>query len=226
MPPDFPMTSYQDVEKTVSRYLAALGSDAASVPGFSGYAGGWNGLVIRFRAADEYAASAVASLTTLAGSPPNEDRFLQERDLFGFFANAVATVESCCFGIYHIGSMAKPEFFLKSPDEVAVKPTATAFAAAFTGSVLHTTLYRLLGDDSWRRLKTIRNLLIHQQSPGRTIYLGTAPYVPPPAEWTGLGLALDATLVEPHRRWLGGEVCRLIDATLDFVQAHLTTPRP
>jgi hypothetical protein len=100
------------------------------------HGGGWNGLAVRFRAADEYAASAIHLLTTLPGSPPNEDRYAEERELFGFFANAVAAIESCCFAIYHVGLMAQPPFFAKPPDEVTLKATATAVANAFPGTRL------------------------------------------------------------------------------------------
>jgi hypothetical protein len=92
MPADFPHATYMAVEGRISHHLE--GRDAGKVAGFSGYAGGWNGLAVRFRAADEYAARAIHLLTTLPGSPPNEDRYAEESALFGFFANAVASVES------------------------------------------------------------------------------------------------------------------------------------
>jgi hypothetical protein len=48
---------------------------------------------------------------------------------------------------------------------------------------------------------------MHQaSSPGRTVYVSlgavAAGYEVPPAEGTGLGIALDQSLVEPHRVWL------------------------
>jgi hypothetical protein len=120
------------------------------------HGGGWNGLAVRFRAADEYAASAIHLLTTLPGSPPNEDRYAEDRELFGFFANAVAAIESCCFAIYHVGLMAQPPFFAKPPDEVTLKATATAVANAFPGKRLAAVLAHLNGDAAWREVKQIR----------------------------------------------------------------------
>ena len=153
------------------------------------HGGGWNGLAVRFRAADEYAASVIHLLTTLPGSPPNEDRYAEERELFGFFANAVAAIESCCFAIYHVGLMAQPPFFAKPPDEVTLKATATAVANAFPGTRLAAVLAHLNGDAAWREVKQIRNIFMHQaSSPGRTVYVslgaGAAGYEVPPAEWT------------------------------------------
>jgi hypothetical protein len=229
MPADFPHATYMAVEARISHHLAAHkpGVDAGTIPGFSGYAGGWNGLAIRFRASDEYGASAIHLLTTLPGSPPNEDRYAQERDLFGFFANAVAAVESCCFAIYHLGLMAQPRFFTKLSDEVDWKDTTTSVADAFGGSRLDQVLARLRGDAAWRDIRDVRNMLVHRaSSPGRTVYAATAEavaagYVVPPAEWTGLGIALDRSLVEPHRVWLGQTVERLIGATDDFMSREL-----
>jgi hypothetical protein len=224
MPADFPRATYMAVEGRISQHLE--GRDPGQVAGFSGYAGGWNGLAVRFRAADEYGARAIHLLATLSGTPPNEDRYAEESALFGFFANAVAAVESCCFAVYHMGLMAQPPFFSKPPDEVNVKATATAVANGFPGSLLAGVLARLNGDAAWREVKKIRNIFMHQaSSPGRTVYVTAgrvaADYVPRPTEWTGLGIPLDRSLVEPHRVWLGQTIERLIGATDDFVSKEL-----
>jgi hypothetical protein len=73
MPADFPHGTYMAVEARISQHLE--GRDAGKVPGFSGYAGGWNDLAVRFRSADEYGARAIHLLTTLPGTPPKEDRY-------------------------------------------------------------------------------------------------------------------------------------------------------
>src|ERR1700730_17430274 len=115
MPADFPKATYQRVEEHISRHLE--GTNAGTVPGFFGYAGGWNCLAIRYRSADEYASSALSTLAT-PGSLSNEERYAQERDLLGFFANTVSALESCCFGAYHLGVMTKSPFFGKPAEEV------------------------------------------------------------------------------------------------------------
>jgi hypothetical protein len=73
MPPDFPLAKYRSVENQLSRHLAARQMDAAAVPGFFEYAGGWNALVFRFRAAHEYGSSAALSLAREQGSLQNEN---------------------------------------------------------------------------------------------------------------------------------------------------------
>ncbi len=219
---DFPKTTYMEVESQVSRYLSTLGVDAATVPGFAGYAGGWNALIMRFRAADEYSMSAIEWLTTQPGSPANQVRFTQERDLFGFFAQAVSAVESCCFATYHIGRLARPTHFGLPPESVTARASAVAFSSAFPSTPLDVALASLTASAEWKRMRDIRNMLIHRESPGRTVFLGSGPgYTPRPAEWTGLGTTLDAPLVELPRQWLAQETQELVDATHDFVLAEL-----
>ncbi len=219
---DFPKAKYMDVELQVSRHLSALGVDAATVPGFAEYAGGWNALIMRFRAADEYGTSAVQSLTTQPGSPANEERFAQERDLFGFFAQAVSAVESCCFAGYHIGRLANSSEFRLPPEKVTVQATAGAFSSAFPRGSLDVALASLTASADWKDMTHLRNRLIHRESPGRTVFLGSGPgYSAPPGEWTGLGITLEARLVETPRHWLAQEIEELVNATYDFVLAKL-----
>lgn len=217
MPADFPKAAYQGVEAHISQHLE--GVNAGTVPGFFGYAGGWNGLVIRFRAAAEYASLALPTLAT-PRSLSNEERYAQERDLLGFFANTVSAVESCCFAVYHLGVMTKSPFFGKPAEEVNVKATAAALSTAFSGSALDTVLSGLKHDATWRRINNIRNILVHRESPGRTVFVGTGSYQSPPAQWTVHGVALDESLVRPNREWLGQTVIQLVRATDDFVRSQ------
>jgi hypothetical protein len=50
---DFPKADYMEVERRIAVHMASLGVGATPVPGFAGYIGGWHGLIMRFRAADE-----------------------------------------------------------------------------------------------------------------------------------------------------------------------------
>lgn len=218
MPSDFDMTSYLAIERQLSQYLE--GSDAGNVPGFSQYAGGWNAVVIRFRAADEYGAAAAASLAVWQGSLANEDRYVQERDLFGFFANVVATMDSACFSLYHMGMIAKSPCFTRPPEEVTIRATTSAISAGFPGTAVDRFLTALTADSMWMKVKARRNILLHRESPGRTFFVGAGAGVPAAhAAWTTYGDALDASLVEPYRSWLGAAVGRLAAAILEWVQA-------
>lgn len=73
---------------------------------------------------------------------PVEDRYRQERALFGFFANAMSTVGSCCLGVYHIGRMTYPSAFTANERSVTVESTENAIAAVFPRETLAAELAR------------------------------------------------------------------------------------
>jgi hypothetical protein len=220
---DFPKADCMEVEQRIAAYIARLGADATTVPGFAGYAGGWNGLIMRFRAADEEGSVASKSLARHQGGLSTEDRYFQERALFGFFANAMSAIESCCFTIYNLGRMRQPTLFTVSDRDVNVGVTADAVATAFPGTPLVAELSALRVDGNWLSLKNIRNTLVHRESPGITIFMSLAGAPPPPpAEWTGRGVVLEPALVDNPRAWLGGAITRLVGVTLAFVRAPLT----
>jgi hypothetical protein len=214
---DFPRADYMEVERRIAAYVGRLGVNPATAARFAGFAGGWNGLVMRFRAADEEGLFASTSLARFQGDLSAEDRYLQERALFGFFANAVSAVESCCFSIYHLGQMRQPTAFTEPDCGVTVGVTAAAVATAFRGTPLNTELSNLSGDGNWLSLKKIRNTLVHRESPGITIFIGAAGTPPRPAEWTDRGVVLEPALVDDPRAWLGAAITRLVGVTLTFV---------
>jgi hypothetical protein len=217
---DFPRTSYQAVEKRVAAYVGSLPASASPVPGVSEFFGGWNALILRFRATDEFRAAAIGSLGQ-GGAPPNDVRYEQERDVFGFYANVLSTVESCSYAIYHLARVAGVSGFDRKPREVTVWATATAVATSLPGSPLDVALHGLISSSAWDDLREVRNILLHRESPARTIYMGTDGATVPPAEWTALGLALDATLVEVPRAWLGTTTQQLVEAAEAFAVASL-----
>jgi hypothetical protein len=218
---DFPKADYMEVERRIAVYVASLGVDAAPVPGFAGYIGGWHGLIMRFRAADEDRSFATKFLARLQGDLSAEDRYLQERALFGFFGNAMSAVECCSFTIYHLGRMRCPTRFAASDRKVDVSLTAAEMAKVFPGTPLGAELSALNADRTWLRLKEIRHTLVHRESPGITIFNGAAGAAPArPAEWTGHGVVLEPALVDDPRTWLGVAVTRLVITTLAFVSAN------
>lgn len=218
---DFPKAAYMEVEQRIAASIGGLSVDAAAVRGFAGFAGGWHGLIMRFRAADEDGSVATKFLARLQGDLSAEDRYLKERALFGFFANAMSAVESCCFAIYHLGKMKEPNLFTASDRNVNIGVTADAVATAFPGTPLTAELSTLRVDGNWLCLREIRNTLVHRESPGITIFASTvgAP-PPPPAEWTGRGVVLHPALVDDNRAWLGTAITRLVGVMLAFVSGN------
>ena len=217
---DFPEADYIEVEQQVAGYVARLGVSAPRPEGFAGFLGGWNALTMRFRAAAEESLAARMFLVRSQGDLSAEDRYLQERALFGFFANAMSAVESCCFTIYHLGQMRQPTFFALPDDRVTVSVTSDAFALAFPGTQVDVELSALKVAPDWLNIKSIRNTLVHRESPGITIFAGAGTMPVRPAEWTGREVVLEPSLVDIPRAWLGTAVARLVGTTLDFVKTN------
>jgi hypothetical protein len=131
----------------------------------------------------------------------------------------MSAVESCCFTIYHLGQMNQPSLFPAPAHQVNVSATAAAVATAFPGTPLEAELSAMVIHQTWRDLKTIRNTLVHRESPGITIFMSTVGALPPPpAEWTGRGVVLEPALVDDPRIWLGAAITRLVGVTLAFVR--------
>ena len=196
--PDFPKATYLAVEQHVSAYLTAKRV-------VSPYTGGWDGLILRFRAADE---DGVAAAALLAGSTTltDDERYSPERSLFGFFVNATSAVECCCFAIYHLGRMVLPSSFNAPEHGINVNTTATAVKMALPCTPLDRALSALLRDPNWRSVRSARNMLVHSASPRK---------------WTGRGIVLEPALVTGPRTWLGQAVTGLVDATFGFVTTNL-----
>jgi hypothetical protein len=189
---------------------------------FKGFAGGWNGLIMRFRAADEYAVAASGSLARQHGSLSGEERYQQERTIFGFFASSMSAIECCCFSIYHLGKMSIPAAFAESARGIKVSTTATAVVRSYPTTQIAQRLTSLQADSKWTDLGEIRNTLLHRESPGITFHASTtAAPPPPPAEWSDRGVVLQPAMVNGPRTWLGSTVTDLVDATLDFVTSEL-----
>ncbi len=221
VPADFPKTDYMEVEQRLSTYLGGLGVSAGGIRGFSGYAGGWNAVILRFRAASEDCIAAASLLACNQGSLSNEQRYQQERSLLGFFVNAQSAVESCCFAVYHIACMRNPGAFLLEEHHVNPNSAQHAIAPEYPGSTLAAELTNLAGDTTWKQIKHIRRVLFHRMHPPTTFFIATLGAPPPrPAEWTGRGVVLEPALVIDRRGWLGAAISGLVGATLDFVKTQ------
>jgi hypothetical protein len=99
MPSDFPVADYDSVHKKVQPHAQT----AADI--YEQFGGAWNALSYRFLAVAEYEAAFDASLTSVGSSPVPTERYRQERDLFGFFSNGFAVLETAFYGLFSLGAL-------------------------------------------------------------------------------------------------------------------------
>jgi hypothetical protein len=228
MPSDFPTVLYNAV---AGRLGGRYQSQNPVVWGE--YAGGWNAVAIRFRTtagADERFTASIKRTP----APPHDERQAQEEDLFAFFVNGYAAIESFCYAAFALGALLQPADFPMSSDGdlQAITPgkTQQKYAAHCAGSPLDAVLSGLVAskaDPAYRNWGRIRNVLAHRAAPGRIQHAhihegpGAVPTPDQPAEWKMLGgLTLDERTTADRRKWLAGALAQCVRAADAFTQTH------
>lgn len=196
------------------------------------FACGWNGLKHRLRAATEFSASFAASVLR-SSAPPGEQRYEQERDLFGFFTNLLSAFECFFFAINGAAAIVDPNKFPIRPANqlrAATPQNVTdRFKQRFANATLTTLMDRCVAADQYRRLSDVRNFLSHRAAPPRFIYLSTSsdrPATMPlnptdePNNWL-MDWRLDDKMTGAFMSWADKMLLDLVEAAKGFVKAEL-----
>lgn len=169
LPDDFPVGALEalHLHLTERRDRPQIGAS------WGDYSSAANGLIYRFRAADEDVERVCESLN-ISNSPAQPERYIQERDLFGFSFQGLSAVECLFFAVYFVGAMIEPTAVSPTIDRRDVKPrrVANVCSAAFGGQTLATRLRDVLEDSQYQELVEIRNFLSHRGAPGRGFFTG------------------------------------------------------
>ncbi len=212
MPIDFPTAPFVKIH---ARLVAKV--DAQGIL-YREHAGAWSAVSYRFLAATHYSDDFTDSITRSAGSSSVDERYRQERDLFGFFTNGLSSLEGAFYGLFAIGALLSPAAFpmMTANEQQAVTParTRTGYEKAFFGDPIINVFDALLVDKSYLQLKDIRNVLAHRSAPGRQIYVSVGDSEPLPEEWKLLNISLDEKLTVSRR----GELARLLNTILQAAQ--------
>src|SRR4051812_46965066 len=88
MPDDFPVDAYNAVHARVSPKREPR---PAAWPE---WASAWNAVAYRFQSCVEHAAAFTKSIRQHGDAPAPPTRYIQERELFNFFTNGLAAIES------------------------------------------------------------------------------------------------------------------------------------
>jgi len=205
MPPDFPRATYLKIEL---HCRPRIPPDGPLKPGWDQYAFAWNAIRYRFRAMADHDDLFRASI----GAAGHELRYVQERELFEFFASGFSCLETCAYGLCFLGSIDNAATFdTRKPRDV----TLTTFTS--TLEKLHPTLpltQRLIGlrtDPAFSDWKECRHVLTHRGAPGRIIEasVGGPPRPPDDDIWKLREIPLNDRTTLSRRQWLA--------ATLDSV---------
>jgi len=209
MPPDFPTTSF---ERT---YSCARRRSSSCASAFEHFNAAWNAISFRYLALCDDGEAFTASVIAPDGGASLEQRYSQERHLFGLFSNGFSAFESFFYGMFAVGALLHPlEFPLATPkQQQAISPTSTehAYARVFAGDPILPAFAAVLTDTAYKEWREIRNILTHRTAPGRTIFVNVGSDENLLARWKIYDIPLGAQTA-PLRR---GHAARLLSALLN-----------
>lgn len=228
MPSAFPDALFEAVK---DRIIAKMPTPS---PERENLSGGHNGVRYRLRACADYSEEFIECVRRVGDAPPPEDRYQQERQLFGFFVSGISALDSFNFFIYFAAAHLQPAYFpTERPGHtkaIARKPTADAFGKRFPGEVITTALNNLVDDPKLKEWDEFRNVLAHRAAPGRRIYVSFGTSSPDPAaEWKidpAGNLKIDADLTPPRLEWLATTLAVLAVAADQFAHKHFGDTAP
>jgi hypothetical protein len=211
-------------EQARSKILARM----TDGPEHENFVGAYLAVFYRHKASQEYSADFIKEIQ----KPDTlENRYEQERALFGFFTSALASLESFYFGLYFVGWLLSPGVFkhVANPKRITFERTVEGFREAFPNDPFSSTLTTVCNDVQLDELEAIRNILTHRVVPGRIRHLslefGGDPAQPPvqrPDTWKILSeLRIDENLTRPRLKWLTDTLTLLIEETARFANKHL-----
>ena len=165
LPAGFPDNVFEAIKDT---FVQAVTIPSA---GFENIAGGHNGVRYRLRACSDYSQEFADSLQRYGDAPPLEERYRQEKQLFGFFVSGLSALESFCFFMFFAGATRNAAAFQTgSPKQIrniCRVTTQAAYTAAFPGDAITRALISLNASPWVAEWDAWRNILIHRIAPGR-----------------------------------------------------------
>ncbi len=206
MPMDFPVAAYQAIHLKIAPHANANNLIYAQ------FAGGWNAITYRYCGMDECDGLFAESISKFGTAPPAEERYRQERDLFGFFSNGFSVFEAFFYSLFAAGAFLKPSAFpITTPQDqrrISASHTLAAYDAAFKGDPVVAALKLLTNAPAYVELRDIRNVLSHRSAPGRTIHVAMGDE-PAPDQWKLQNIVLNDKTTSTRRNDIS---CILVDA--------------
>jgi hypothetical protein len=214
VPDDFPADQFEAVYKKLSSTYGERHEYRVFV------IGALNPIAYRFTALAEYDESFNALIAEHGTGPGQPFRYMQERDLFGFFSNVFSVFEALCFALFAIGALstASAKFPLATDDDerkVSWSKMRAAYRSAFPADPLLNVLDKIAKDSTFEELRDIRNILTHRAVGARSFGVSVGPST---ATIYRLNISLDATTTSSRWRDVAKLLLLGLDATSKFVE--------
>ena len=220
VPPDFPYEAYDAIYSRTH----PNSQEAFDVALRSEFGRAWNAVAHRFIAAAHYSDSfKEAALRDGIGTTP-AIQHVEERALFGFFANAISSFDAAHYGLYVIGAFLSPLYFcligLGQQQKADRASTRHAYQKHFPGDPIVSALNEVRTNAAFNRLRETRNVLAHRALLPRRYRMKVGSGASQqPTEWLP-GITLTENLLTPYRADLARLLGQVLDATGAFVFQH------
>jgi len=163
----FPCETYDSVNSLLS--VASL----MGLPAWREFERAWNAVAYRYKACAEHDIAFTESFKRSSTSLSPTERYIQERELFGFFSTGLSAMEACCYALFSIASLHNPSKFRLSMDEhfrvTTVGRIARAFSNYFPGKAFTSTILKIYLSKEYNDWKEAREVLNHRAQPSKTI---------------------------------------------------------
>jgi hypothetical protein len=221
VPDDFPSEWHEETKQLLVKYKDTKLTEWKS------FSVGWNGIVYRYRAMTEYDEIFTTSISKIGSSPPPEERYHQDKALFGFFVNAVSVIECFFYAVFWIGIIIKPSLSpmdAKSLQSLYPKDISKKYEKEFPRENLTKKLRAFIGCPQYTDMKDMRDVLSHRGKLPRNYYAGgerdgktTMPNNPKEStsKWV-LNNYIDKETTAKRRKFLSTELESLTSETVKF----------
>lgn len=229
MPKDFASAPYEAVSSRVSA------KNQTHPDSLVQFAVAWSAVRHRFLSCTEHSEAftkAIKEAGTPGVTPQTADMwYAQQKELFDFFMNGLATIENVCYGLFAVGSILDTQQFPIATEnnlrDIGAISTACKFANLFANETISSTLEQLTASQEFNEWRDIRRVLFHRGLPGRIISLtlGGGEPLYGGTQWGqgvwGQGIPIDENTTVSRRRWLAETLRDLLTAADTFTSHHL-----
>jgi hypothetical protein len=158
-------------------WLAHQNDDAVGSPvddAYRAFGSAWLAVGYRVAAVARYDAEFQVVIARNPG-PAGEDRFIQERALFGCIASAVSCIECFFVASYMVGAAIRSKSFpidtAADIDKLYPRPVAGRYAAAFPSDPFTTSLDDVANSSDFWAIRNLREVLSHRGALLRTHFV-------------------------------------------------------
>jgi hypothetical protein len=219
LPQYFPKDKYEKIYIKVLQYKDNFQSQ------YQQFTGGWKSLVYRYFACTKHSDDYINIIKKDRISPSHFLRYEQERELFNFFTNGLSAIETHGYMIYMICSICNHNDFKVITKEdlknIVLVNTVLKLKKFYSVENITKELEILTNSQEYKDWVEVRNVLMHRETPGRIIRMGTRRAEKERSDLWFKEIAIDTQTTVCRLNWLELRLFKLIELTYDFTNKFI-----